>query len=474
MIAEIAPALPPSPRALVLDGHGGALIPGLHDHHIHLLATAAAARSAPVGPPHVLDEPGFARALRAADADAARPAGAWIRAIGYHESVAGDLDRDALDALVPHRPLRVQHRSGARWVLNSAAILALALDHRDHPGIERDATGRPSGRLHRADRWLRDLLPADDPPDLAALGARLAGYGVTGVTDTTPYTRTADLQPLAGAVASGALPQHVVVTGGPELAGVDPPPGLAPGPAKLVIDDADYPPLDTLCRHIATAHTHGRGVAIHCVTRTSLVLALAAWDEVGARTGDRIEHGAVIPPEVRPGIARHGITVVTQPGFVAERGDDYQRDVDPHDLRHLYPCASLLADGIPVAAGTDAPYTHPDPWRAIAAARHRTTPGGTTLGHHEAISTRRALDLFLGPPHRPGGPPRRLRPGSPADLCVLDAPLDDALTEPESRHVAATIITGSLAWHRSASRSATQVGARRQGTAVPRGGRDGT
>lgn len=455
MITEIGAGLRPSPGASVIAGRGGALIPGLHDHHIHLMATAAAARSTMVGPPVVRDAPGLARALRAADTDPERAAGAWIRAVGYHESVAGDLDRHALDALVPHRPLRVQHRSGASWMLNSAAIVALGLDRVDRPGIERDAAGRPTGRLHRADRWLRELLPADDPPDLARLGARLAGYGVTGVTDTTPYADPAELEPLATAVASGALPQRVVVTGGPELAGVDPPAGLAAGPVKIVLDDAELPPLDRLCHHLRAAHGHGRSVAVHCVTRVALVLAVAAWDEVGSRAGDRIEHGAVIPPELRAAIARHGITVVTQPGFVAERGDEYRREVDAGDLPHLYPCASLLAAGIPVAASTDAPFTHPDPWRAIAAAGHRTTPGGAALGRHEAVPARRALDLLLGPADRPGGPARRLRPGAPADLCLLDAPLGDALAEPHSAHVAATVIGGALVWQRPATSPTT-------------------
>src|SRR5690606_15018499 len=209
-VAGVAPSLRPAPGDEVVDGDGGALIPGLHDHHIHLLATAAATDSLAVGPPGVRDERALIAAL--AGADAALPPGAWIRAVGYHESVAGDIDRVALDRAVPDRPVRVQHRGGARWILNSAAVTAIDLDHLDHldrPGIERDAAGRATGRLHRADHWLRRLLPAADPPDLAGLGRRLAAHGVTGVTDTTPYTFVEDLAPLAGAVASGALPQHV-------------------------------------------------------------------------------------------------------------------------------------------------------------------------------------------------------------------------------------------------------------------------
>ena len=439
-VAGVAPSLRPAPGEEVVDGDGGALIPGLYDHHIHLLATASATDSLAVGPPGVRDERALTAAL--AGADSVLPPGAWIRAVGYHESVAGDLDRVALDRVLPDRPVRVQHRSGARWILNSAAVAALDLDHLDRPGIERDAAGRATGRLHRSDRWLRRLLPAADPPDLAGLGRRLAARGVTGVTDTTPYASVEDLAPLAGAVASGALPQHVVVTGGVELAGATPPPGLRWGPVKIVIDDGAYPSLDDLCDQVVTAHRHGRPVAVHCVTRVALVLALAAWDAAGARAGDRIEHGAVIPTDLYERLVHHGLTVVTQPGFVAERGDDYLREVEPDDLPFLYPCASLLRGGVPVAASTDAPYTHVDPWRAIEAARTRTTLRGVALGPGETVPARRALDLFLGAADHPGGPPRTVVPGAPADLCLLATPLDEALRVPLGVEVVATFVDG--------------------------------
>jgi predicted amidohydrolase YtcJ len=445
-IDAVAPSLPVAGDPIVVDGHGRALIPGLHDHHMHLLATAAARASVKVGPPQVRDQRSLAAALRRADRALAPDA--WLRAIGYHESVAGDLDRAALDRLVPHRPVRLQHRSGARWVLNSAAIDAIQLETIHRPELERDPTGGLTGRLHRADAWLRPLLPSQGPPDLAPVGRELARYGVTGVTDATPYSGADELEPLAAAVAQGALPQRVVVTGGPELAGRQVPAGLEWGPVKIIIDDGGYPSLDSLGDQIATAHRHDRNAAIHCVTRTALVLALAAWDAVGSRPGDRIEHGSVIPPELRPELARRRLTVVTQPGFIAERGDEYLRDVEPDDLPHLYPCRSLLDDGIPVAGSTDAPYSDANPWRAIAAATARTTRRGTVLGAAEAIPPGRALELFTGDPHEPGGPPRRVAPGAPADLCLLAVPLHEALAgSPDARAVCVTRRGGLIsAW----------------------------
>lgn len=434
VVAEVGPGLRPTGDPEVVEGHGGALLPGLHDHHVHLLATAAARTSVAAGPPAVVDRTDLAATLRRADA--ALAPGRWLRAVGYHDSVAGDLDRSVLDALVPGRPVRVQHRSGARWTLNSAALEAVGLGDavspgvgRDTapPGVERDVAGRPTGRLHRSDDWLRGRIPADDRPDLAGLGAALLRLGVTGVTDATPYRRPADLDALAEAADRGDLPQHVTATGAPELADAAFPSPLARGPVKLIIDDAAYPGLDALARDIAAAHRHGRPVAIHCVTRTALALALAAWDTVGAHPGDRIEHGSVVPPEMLAPIAAHGLTVVTQPGFVAERGDRYLADVDPDDIAHLYPCQRLLAAGIPVAGSTDAPYTAIDPWAAMRAAVQRTTPSGATVAPGEAVAPARALGLFLGPPDDPGGPRRRVVPGAPADLCLLGLPLAVAL-----------------------------------------------
>jgi predicted amidohydrolase YtcJ len=173
-----------------------------------------------------------------------------------------------------------------------------------------------------------------------------------------------------------------------------------------------------------------------------LVLALAAWDEAGAVAGDRIEHGSVVPVELMPSIADHGLTVVTQPSFVAERGDDYLADVDLEDQGDLYRCRSLQDATIAVGGSTDAPFGHPDPWRAIAAAIERRTPVGTVLGASERLTGHGALDLFLGSPDAPGGPPRRVAVGAPADLVLLDRPLSAALADPRSDHVVATFVGG--------------------------------
>jgi predicted amidohydrolase YtcJ len=441
-IAAVGAELRPG-RDAVIDAGGGALIPGLWDHHIHLLATAANRSSVVVGPPDVTDAAGFASALGAHRTGG----GLWVRAAGYHESVAGDIDRDDIDRVVLDAPVRVQHRSGALWILNSAAIDRLDLEAEEHPGLERGPSGRLTGRLYGADRWLGERVRASGgsaPPDLARVGRELASYGTVGVTDATPSTRFDDLGLLAVAARTGALAQHVVAMGGPALSGHAFPPPLRRGAVKVYLADHDLPSFDEVVGWIRTAHRLDRPVAVHCVTRVALVLALAALEEAGAAPGDRIEHAAVVPPELRAPLAAARITVVTQPNLVAERGDAYLVDVAAEEQPHLYPCASLLDAGIPVAGSTDAPFGHPDPWRAIEAAVQRRSAEGHLVGGGERVHARRALELFLGSPSDPGGPSRRVALGEVADLCLLHAPLSDVLTAPSAAAVRATVVSGVL------------------------------
>jgi predicted amidohydrolase YtcJ len=424
---------------IVIEGAGGAVLPGLHDHHIHLLATDAASRSVAVGPEHVAGIEDLGRVLRAATADA----DGWVRAVGYHDSVAGPLDRSVLDRLVGDRPVRVQHRSGAMWILSSAAVRSVDLDGDAPPGAERDDDERPNGRLVRLDDWLRQRLPAHPAPDLAGLARELNRLGITGVTDATPVTTVDELDLLATAETL-----RVQATGGPALIGAEFPPGLRRGPVKVVLSDHDLPALDDLAAWFVDAHRYGRVVAVHCVTRSSLVLGLAAWELAGSVPGDRIEHGSVIPAELIPTIGRLGLTVVTQPGFIGERGDQYLADVDADDLGDLYRCASLIEAGALVAGSSDAPYTRPDPWAAIADAVDRRSPSGAVLGAAERLPAGRALDLYLGALEDPGGPPRRVHVGEPADLIVLSTDLASALAAPSAELVSTTLVRGEVVHRR--------------------------
>jgi predicted amidohydrolase YtcJ len=432
VIAECGPGLRPVPGEQVIDAAGGTLLPGLHDQHVHLRALAAAAGSVAAGPPLTRTPADLATRLSAAEVGL--PPGAWLRAVGYHESVAGDLDRWVLDRLVPDRPVRVQHRTGALWMVNSPAVARLDLDGCELSGVERDEDGRPTGRLWRMDRWLAGRVPAADA-NLGTVSTRAASFGITGFTDATPGTTEADLSSLAESPVAQRL--HCMVPSG----AAPPPEGVTVGPVKILLDDAALPSLDEFADLIRSAHAEHRPVAVHCVTRVQLVLTVAALDLAGRLPGDRIEHGAVIGPDSFP--ALRGLTVVTQPHFIVERGEQYVADVSPGDLPDLWRLRSLIDAGVSVAAGSDAPFGDADPWGVMRAAVRRPRE----FRADEAVSPAQALTLFLGEPAAPASP-RRVARGRPADLVLLRTGPLEVLRSLTSDLVAATFVGGEMIYVR--------------------------
>ena len=405
-IAEISDHLEPADSEQVVDADTAAVLPGLHDHHLHLRAMAAALDSLAVGPPEVRTKAQLAQALRTAEPG---PDG-WIRAVGYHASVAGELDRDQLDTLIADIPTRIQHRSGAMWILNSAALTRIGL------------TDHPDGRLHSADDWA-DALPRRATA-LAEITTRLAGYGVTGITDATPDLTADDMVTLSVAHRRGEIPQRLHF--------------LAPGKRILHDDRLD---VDELTGWITERHDDDCPVALHCVTHAQLVVALAALRAAGRHSCDRIEHAAIVPDDMLDDLLDAGVTVVTQPSFVADRGEHYLRDVPPDEHPALWRVASLLRAGIPVAASTDAPFGGMDPWAAMRAAVHRNTGGGEVIGPGERVTPAEALGLFLGHRDRPSVP-RTVDVGQPGDLMLLTPGVD--VETLASDMVAVTIVGGRI------------------------------
>ncbi|WP_459545629.1 amidohydrolase family protein [Nocardia sp. X0981] len=431
-ITECGTGLRPRAGEDDIDARGGWLLPGFHDHHIHLRALAAQRDSLTVGPPSVRDAAGFAAALRRADAELAP--GRWIRAVGYHDEVAGPLDRWALDRLVPTRPVRVQHRTGALWSLNSAGCRAVGLSHCFHDGVERDTAQRVTGRLWRMDTWLRERLPTANS-DLGALSAAGAAAGVTGCTDATPGLDRANIDDFARQVASGTIRQRLCCMAPPGITA----PEVARfslGPTKFLLDDTTLPDIDEFTARIRATHAVGRPVAVHCVTRVQLVLTMLALDTAGVVPGDRIEHGALVAADTVGWLRARAVTVVTQPHFAVERAAQYAREVPDGDRPDHWRLGSLIDAGVPVAAGTDAPFGGADPWAVLRAAIQPRPDGAG----RERVPLRTALSLFLGRSDAPGVL-RTVSPGAPADLLLLRMPPAEIGT-PERSAVRLTVIAG--------------------------------
>lgn len=425
--------LPPFPGETVIDAAGGALLPGLHDHHIHMAGLAARAASVWCGPPDVTDEAALRRALT-------RPGNSWLRGIGYHESIMGLPDAAALDRLVQDRPLRLQHRSGRMWLFNSLALESLLSRAAPPPGLEREG-GRYTGRMFDEDAWLRHAL-GSTPPDFAATSFELASKGVTGITDMSPRNDPEMAVHFAQQRASGTLQQRTWLAGAAELSDATRS-GWRLGPTKLHLHEAALPDFGDAAAMVSASHARQRPVAIHCTTEVEMVFALAVLEDAGPLPGDRIEHASIADSDQIVRMASLGLAVCVQPHFITERGDRYLTDVEARHMPNLYRLASLAAAGLSLAGGSDSPFASADPWRAMQAAAERRTARGETIGAQEALSPEAALALYLADPEDLARQ-RSIAIGQPADLCLLSRPWHEARLRLVSADVRAAIISGNF------------------------------
>lgn len=444
-IQQIAAKITEAAGLPVIDAAGSALCPGLKDHHIHLAAQAAAQQSIDCSPAAVPSEQALANKLTKSAASLDKT---WLRGIGYHESIAGDIDAQWLDQVLPDRPIRIQHRGGRLWVFNSAALDALALQASDPLEC---MNGRLTGRLYEGDVWLRERMQMQGLsgyPDLSQVSKQLASFGVTSVTDTTPANGNAEVGLLRASQERGELLQDLVLMGSAELDEQEEhlSASLRIGPRKFHLLESALPDIELVVAEIVRSHEAGRNVAFHCVTRVEALFALSALKEAGVMAGDRMEHASVTPPEVLDDIKALGLTVVTQPILVRERGDRYLQDVEADDLPWLYRLRSFLEAGVPLAFSSDAPFGGINPWAAMQAASDRLTASGKSLGEAEAVTPEQALRAYTGSLDSPGEGQLGLQAGQVADLCLLDKGWKAVLNQRASVSVRQTWRRGACIW----------------------------
>ena len=449
-IEDIGPQLTPTHGESVLDAGGGEVLPGLHDHHIHVFAAAAAYGSldCDVGSGTLAD----CRHRLAQRLGSAAGSG-WIRGVSYHEQQLGELDRWGLDTLCRDRPVRIQHRSGKLWVCNSLGLELLQLKASDQiAGVEVDSQGQLNGRIVRNDALIAQRLQATGggvQPDVRGFSRMLARLGIIGVTDTSAHNNQQSQKDFDRLRREGELLQRV------DLMGDD---TLETGYLKILLDGDRLPPLDHLVQRINAARTKGRNVAFHCVSHLELVFALAALDDAaGPEVGfDRIEHGSVVHDDMALRLADLGMPVITQPAFLFAKGDQYRADLAGSELSDLYRFRGLQDLGVPVVASSDAPYGPVNPWQVIATAANRQTSSGAVIGLHERVGVETALAGYLTSTSALNqgvslARVSKIEAGMPADLCVLDRKWSEVRRKAEGVSVRATLIGGSVAFDRESS-----------------------
>ncbi|MCS7207437.1 MAG: amidohydrolase family protein [Dehalococcoidia bacterium] len=383
------------------------------DAHLHLLALASRLVGVEVAPPAVVSIPALQECLRRYAQTF--PPGQWIRGWGYDDFALGrHPTRHDLDAAAPHHPVRLVHRSGHASVLNTLALrlagISRATDDPPEGLLERDLDGEPTGVLVGLEAWLDSRLPPL-PPDaldegLRRVNALLVSQGIALVHDATHTNDLERFHLLRRAQERGLLTVGIVFMPGIAHLEAFAREGLRPGPvgrgmvigqAKIMLTPSTagrLPSLAALTEQIADAPKLGWAVAIHAVEEEAVALAVQALRRVGPPPGrqpHRIEHAAECPPPLVQEIKAAGAWVVTNPLFLYHSGPRYRATVPPEKIPFLYPIGSLWRAGVPLAFGSDAPVTLPDPALGIQTAVERKGYDGVALTPEESIPREAAL-----------------------------------------------------------------------------------
>ena len=494
------------PGARVIDVRDRAVVPGLHDFHIHLVGLARARRSIALdGAADVSEVAGRVRAAAAA----AQP-DAWLTGRGWSEAQLGGVGLEELESATGGRPaFLMSHDGHSAWASAAArALAAMAAATPDPPGgrIERDVHGEATGILREAAtelvgsgvvRLQGDMLrsPLDE-----TLG-ELAALGVTGATEAGDYTDRngvgadadfgdsySSLTDLAGIVdgrlrltldipadAIGAAAARGLRTGA-DLDGrrtvrfgwakVYSDGALGSGTAALFEPGTCGDPqvgilrvqpteLDEL---LAAARPARIGMALHAIGDRAVAVVLDAVersaDRLAGTPNDRMEHAQLARAVDRARFGPLGVTASVQPIHAAADRDlvDACWGGRQHDA---YAFRSLAEAGALLAAGSDAPIESANPWLGVFAAVHRRFPGDgrDDWRPDEALSVPQALSSYtLGPAHaRRADDEGHLRPGAHADLAVMNVDLATILAageEFEGVHSDLTLVAGKEV-HRS-------------------------
>ncbi|WP_368413238.1 amidohydrolase [Dongia sp.] len=183
-------------RTRTVNAGGRLVLPGFQDTHIHLQDSGTGfSTSVNLEEARTIEQ--LQQTLRAFAKETNE---LWVHGTGWYSGIFGahNLDRAALDAAVPDRPLFIYASDGHNAAINSKACEMIGLDASvaDPAGgsFVRDAAGVPTGLIYEdAIDWVRARMPKKALDAYAAgvrYGQKLCNtHGITGVLDAMVWER---------------------------------------------------------------------------------------------------------------------------------------------------------------------------------------------------------------------------------------------------------------------------------------------
>lgn len=426
--------------AVVIDGRGRTLLPGLIDAHGHVMNLGANLQQANLVGTQSLDM----ALLKVKNYAAAHPTNPWILGRGWNQ-VIWNLGRfptaKELDAVISDRPALLERVDGHATWANSRAMAVAGIDKNtpDPVGgrIERDEQGNPTGVFVDAasNLLLAKVPPATPQQTAAALDAALAemaSVGLTGVGDAgidrgtfALYKRYADEGKLSArlyAMIGGTGEDFEAISkSGPLLGyGRD---FLTVRSVKLYADGAlgsrgaamhapysDQPgnsgllfnTPDELTAMIGKALGKGYQVNVHAIgdRANSDVLdgfAAAYRRHGGQNLRNRVEHAQVLTLDDIARFVALDLIASMQPTHATSDMNMAEDRIGAERLQGAYAWQRFLKQGTHLAGGSDFPVESSNPFFGLHAAVTRQDHDGKPPGGwfpEQALSVTEALRAF--------------------------------------------------------------------------------
>ena len=475
------------PKTNAIDLHGGTAIPGINDAHHHFS----------LGPPEVdvdlpTPDPSWAQVKDGIAAAIAknRPNSLIVATIGFKVFADPSIDRDVLDTIAPHNPVALQTFPGHAFVLNTAGLsfYKIAENQPDPLGgrFERDAKGRLNGTVREYAVLNIERAAANRVSDSEAVSQikqqldEEAKYGVTSIQELAvvlPPARAVSLLEavptqirvrvvrMPGTTPAGrnseegkSVPPHpaslISVSGEGELLadgtgveGTMTPRGEWKIPAKLPFDSlmtdlplafpkAEYPAM------LQEGIKKNEQLILHVSGNRSAETLLDAVDETGGKSvwdGRRLcfEHGDGIYPDQFARIKADGIIVVQNPFHLAPI-------LPPGAVpfEKAQPLKSLLAAGIPLAFGSDAPI---NPYLDIMFATNPGNRPSEGITREQAVTAYTLTSAYAEFQEKEKG---TIEPGKLADIAVLSQDIFTVPAEQLPKTVSVLTLVGGKVVHK--------------------------
>jgi predicted amidohydrolase YtcJ len=413
-----------------IDAAGATLVPGFIDTHVHFTLTGLGLLAIDLGAVETLGA-----LLDKVHATAGQmPPDRLVLALNFQPEQVREKrfpTADELEQAGGGRPVYVMESGGHWCAVNHTALAALKAAE-DEAGIQRDESGKFQGVLTDAANtlaftqfWQRFGQEVGVARAFEAAAGEAVRGGVTTVhalddlenvrallahadrlpVRVVPYAQTKDV----AAVKELGLKQiggcgQVMVDGdfGPHTAALLEPYADAPDTCGTL-----YYTDQELYDYVAAAHRAGLQMGLHCLGSGAIEQLLGTYERVLAEAPrsdhrHRIEHFQLPAEGQRERARTAGLGLAMQPSFnhFWPHYQGYPEVIGEDRARRIDPVRSVLAQGLPVAFGSDSPVTpmrpllwmhaavnhsNPDERIDVAAALHACTVAGSWLAFEEGI-----------------------------------------------------------------------------------------